>query len=300
MTAMLPCQAEIMNFRELGKTGTQISVLGLGTWRYQGGVEPLRTGLDLGATFIDTAEAYGTEEIVGEAIKGRRKDVFLASKISPRHFRRADVLKAASGSLGRLKTDYLDLYQLHWPNYTVPLEETMGAMETLVDCGMVRFVGVSNFMLADLKKAQKALSKHPIVSNQLRYNLTDRTIEGDLLSYCQDSRITVIAHSPLASSLRALRARDPEDVLGQLARTDSRSAAQIALNWCLAKQGVVAIPKSNSADHIRENCGAGDFELSDQELRLLDARIKFQRRTPFEIGLRGIVRHALQLTGRNQ
>jgi len=289
-----------MNFRELGKTGAQISVLGLGTWRFQGGVETLRTGLALGATFIDTAEAYGTEEIVGEAIKGRRKDVFLASKISPRHFRHADVLKAASGSLGRLKTDYLDLYQLHWPNYTVPLEETMGAMETLVDRGMVRFVGVSNFMLGDLKKAQKALSKHPIVSNQLRYNLIDRTIEGGLLSYCQDSRITVIAHSPLASSFRALRARDPEDVLGQLAKTDSRSPAQIALNWCLAKQGVVAIPKSNSADHIRENCGACDFELSDQELRRLDARIKFQRRTPFEIGLRGIVRHALQLTGRNQ
>src|SRR5208283_831929 len=289
-----------MIFRELGKTGAQISVLGLGTWRYQGGVEPLRAGLALGATFIDTAEAYGTEEIVGEAIKGRRKDVFLASKISPRHFRHADVLKAASGSLRRLKTDYLDLYQLHWPNYTVPLEETMGAMETLVDRGIVRFVGVSNFMLGDLKKAQKALAKHPIVSNQLRYNLIDRTIEGGLLSYCQDSRITVIAHSPLASSFRALRARDPEDVLGQLAKTDSRSPAQIALNWCLAKQGVVAIPKSNSADHIRENCGACDFELSDQELRRLDARIKFQRRTPFEIGLRGIVRHALQLTGRNQ
>ena len=284
---------------ELGKTGVRIPLLGLGTWRYHGGVEALRTGLDLGATFIDTAESYGTEETVAEAIKGRRNKIFLASKVSPRHFRYADVLKAAIESLRRLQTDYLDLYQLHWPNYTVPLEETMSAFETLIDRGMVRFIGVSNFMLSDLRKAQRALSRHRVVSNQLRYNLIDRTIEGGLLKYCQESRITVIAYSPLAANFPALRARDPENVLGQLAQTKSRSAAQIALNWCLAKPGLVTIPKSNSGEHIRENCSAADFQLSDQELHLLNAKITFRRRGSLEIGLRRLVRHALQMTGRN-
>jgi diketogulonate reductase-like aldo/keto reductase len=289
-----------MKFRELGTTGFLIPSVGLGTWRYQGGVEPLRAGLALGATFIDTAEAYGTEEVVGEAIQGRRRDVFLASKVSPRHFRYADVLTAASASLKRLKTDYLDLYQLHWPNYTVPLEETMRAMETLLDRGMVRFVGVSNFMLADLQKAQKALRRHPIVSNQVRYNLIDRSIEGDLLKYCQASGITVIAHSPLASSFPALRSNDPDDVLGKTAKKNFRSAAAIALNWCLSQPGVVPIPKANSLAHVEENCAASDFQLSEQELQALSTKIKCQRRGSLEIKLRRIVRHALQVAGRNQ
>jgi hypothetical protein len=289
-----------MQYRELGKTGVHLPVVGLGTWQYQGGVDPLRKGVALGARFIDTAESYGTEDIVGEAIQEIRKDIFLASKVSPRHFRYSDVIQSANASLGRLKTDYLDLYQLHWPNYTIPIAETMGAMEQLVDSGKIRFIGVSNFMLSDLRDAQKAMLKHKIVSNQVRYNLIDRTIENGLLAYCQEHDITVIAHSPLATGLAGIRARDPENVLGKLAEAKSKTVAQLALNWCLAKQDVVVIPKSNSPEHVTENCAASDFQLSSEDLRLLDTKVKFHRRSSLEICLRRFARHALQMTGRNQ
>lgn len=289
-----------MEYRKLGTTSIALPVIGLGTWQYNGGVEPLRTGIALGARFIDTAEAYGSEEVAGEAIRKIRKDVFLATKVSPRHFRFEGVIDAADRSLSRLQTDYIDLYQLHWPNYTVPLEETMGAMERLVETGKIRFIGVSNFMLADLKAARKVLVKSSIVSNQVRYNLIDRTIEPDLLPYCREQGITIIAHSPLATGLSNLRARDPEDILGQLAARKSKTMAQIAINWCLSKPGVVTIPKASSPAHVRENCQACDVPLSDEDLRLLDTGVKFRRRSRFELGLRRIVRRALQSAGKNQ
>ena len=137
-----------MNHKELANTGTRLAEIGLGTWQYEGGVEPLRTGIALGACFIDTAESYSTEEVVGRAIQGIRNKVFVATKVSPRHFRRSDVIRSAEASLRRLKTDYIDLYQLHWPNYAVPIEETMAAMEKLVESGKIRFIGVSNFSAA--------------------------------------------------------------------------------------------------------------------------------------------------------
>jgi diketogulonate reductase-like aldo/keto reductase len=162
-----------MHHKDLAETGIRLPAVGLGTWQYRGGIEPLRTGITLGAYFIDTAESYGTEEVVGQAIHGIRKDIFLATKVSPRHFRRADVIAAAEASLKQLNTDYIDLYQLHWPNHTIPIEETMGTMEQLVDSGKIRFIGVSNFFLHDLRNAQKAMSKHKIVSNQVRYSLIE-------------------------------------------------------------------------------------------------------------------------------
>jgi diketogulonate reductase-like aldo/keto reductase len=286
--------------RELGKTGIQLPVIGLGTWRYQGGVQPLRTGLALGARFIDTAESYGTEQVVGEAIEEVRNEIFLATKVAPRHFRYSDVIQSANDSLRRLKTDYIDLYQLHWPNHTIPIKETMRAMEALVDAGKIRFIGVSNFMLRDLQDAQKAMTKYAIASNQVRYNLIDRTIESGLLSYCQEHSITVIAHSPLAESPRSIRAKDPKDVLGQLAQARSKTTAQIALNWCLSKPGVVAIPKANSSEHVKENVAAFDFQLSAQELQLLGLKIQFRCRSSLEIELRRFARHVSQLMGRNQ
>lgn len=289
-----------MEFRKLGATAVNLPVIGLGTWQYNGGIQPLRTGIALGARFIDTAEAYGTEEVVGEAIRKIRKDVFLATKVSPRHFRYSEVIDAVDRSLSRLQTDYIDLYQLHWPNYTVPIEETMGAMERLVESGKIRFIGVSNFMLADLEAARKVLVKSSIVSNQVRYNLIDRTIERDLLPYCREHNITIIAHSPLATGLSNLSARDPENILGQLAGRRSKTIAQIAIDWCLAKPGVVTIPKASSPEHVRENCEAFDAPLPDQELRLLDTQVKFRCRGRLELGLRRVVRHALQIAGKNQ
>jgi diketogulonate reductase-like aldo/keto reductase len=288
-----------LELRELGKTGVRIPSIGIGTWRYSGGAAPLQAGLALGARFIDTAEAYGTEEIVAEAIRGLRKDIFLATKVSPRHFRYSEVITSANESLRHLRTDYIDLYQLHWPNYTVPMEETMGAMEDLVDQGKVRFIGVSNFMLRDLINARDALKRHELVSNQVRYNLIDRTIEGDLLRYCQEMQITVIAHSPLAANFATIQAMDPEGVLPSLAELHSQTPAQIAINWCLSKQGVVTIPRSNLVEHVKENCSASAFKLSAHALRLLENKIEFRKRGFFEIGIRRVARHALQVAGRD-
>ena len=182
---------------ELGMTGVQIPVIGFGTAGLQGGVEPIRKAVSMGANLIDTAESYGTDEVVGEAIQDIRDQVFVATKVSAEHFRHDDVLKAADGSLQRMGIDRIDLYQLHWPSADIPLAETMQAMDELVDQGKIRFVGVSNFSVAQIEEAQAA-SKNPVVSNQVIYSLAKRGIEEDVLPYCQENGITVIAYSPLA------------------------------------------------------------------------------------------------------
>jgi diketogulonate reductase-like aldo/keto reductase len=272
--------------KDLGKTGVQIPEVGIGTWHYHAGPEPLRKGLAGGALFIDTAESYGTEPVVAEAIAGKRDSVFLATKVSPENFRRAGVLKSADRSLRQLGTDYIDLYQLHRPNSEIPLEETLGALEELADLGKIRFIGVSNFSVAQLQCAQRAVRKHPIVSNQVRYNLVDRTITSDLLPYCQANQITVLAYSPLARGLQHILDCDPQLTLQTMARCTGRSVAQIALNWCLCQPGVVVIPKGNSVEHIMENCGASDWRLSPEQLRQLDEHIAFRQRGGFENLLR--------------
>lgn len=154
-----------MQQRELGATGVMVPEVGLGTWRYKGGPAPLSRGLDLGATLIDTAEIYGTEGVVGEAIRGRREQVFLATKVSGRHLRYDQVIKAANESLKRLGTDVIDLYQVHWPDRKVPIAETMRALEELAEAGKVRYIGVSNFSVREVEQAQAALKKARIVAN---------------------------------------------------------------------------------------------------------------------------------------
>jgi diketogulonate reductase-like aldo/keto reductase len=287
-----------MNFKELGDTGIRLPEIGFGTWRYTAGPALLRRAIELGATFIDTAEAYGTESIVGEAIQGLRDRVFVATKASPRNFRPNDLLRAADRSLQRLRTSHIDLYQLHWPNYTVPIEETMAAMEELAWTGKVRFIGVSNFSAAELRKAQTALSRNRIVSNQVRYNLVDRTIERELLRYCQQNRVTVIAHSPLAEGLPCIEARDKNGVLGNVAAATGKSEAQVALNWCISKLNVIAIPKASTVEHVQEDCGASGWQLSSEQLRLLDQGIGFARRGRVEALARRTARRVLQRFGR--
>ena len=153
-----------MDYKKLGDTRVEVPEIGLGTSQYTGGDEPLRKGVSLGAYLIDTAEAYRTEDAVGDAIAGIREDVFVATKVSPSHFRHDDLIKAADDSLKRFRTDRIDLYQLHWPTASVPIEETMGAMDELVEEGKVRFIGVSNFSAKQLEEAQ-AETSNKIVSN---------------------------------------------------------------------------------------------------------------------------------------
>jgi diketogulonate reductase-like aldo/keto reductase len=289
-----------MLLKELGNTGIPLSEIGFGTWNYSGGVEPLRAAVECGVRLIDTAELYGTEEIVGEAIRGRRHQVFLATKVLPRNFRRRDLIAAAERSLRRLGTDHIDLYQLHWPNLAIPIEEPMRGMEELVDSGKVRFIGVSNFSLRDLLNAQAALSRQRIVANQVRYNLAERTIERGLLQYCQKNGITVIAYSPLASGLGNIRAMDPERVLRRVAQTCAKSEAQVALNWCISKENVIAIPKASTVAHVIENVGASGWKLQPELAHLLEKRIRYRRRGALEMGARRAVRWGMQKLGRWQ
>ena len=289
-----------MTCKELATTQLQISEVALGTWRYKGGSEALLRGVELGARFIDTAESYGTEGVVGEAIKGVRGQVFVATKISPVHFSEHDVIQAAEASLRRLQTDYIDLYQLHWPNYTVPISETMAAMERLVEMGKIRFIGVSNFSVAELRRAQAQLTRARIVSNQVRYSLLDRTAEQEMLPYCKANGISLLAFSPLGSDFKSLLSADPEDILGDIAATIGKTRAQVALNWCVSHPAVIAIFKADRVDHVRENCGASGWALSGAQFRRLTERVvPILSRGRLEQFGRRIARRALQHIGKN-
>ena len=240
-----------------------------------GGVEPLRRGIDLGANLIDTAEIYGTEGVVGQAIKEIRERVFLASKVSGQHLEYDDVLRACEGSLRRLDVAQIDLYQVHWPNRTVPITETMRAMEFLADSGLIRYIGVSNFSAQELKDAQQAMKHHSIVSNQVLYNLHRRGIEGSLLPYCIENQVTVIAYTPLASGKLAGRKQlftgRRVRTLRDIANAEHKTIAQIALNWLICHDNVIAIPKSDSLERTVENCGASGWRLSTEEMEQIDA-----------------------------
>lgn len=279
-----------MELKELGGTGVMVPEIGLGTWKYSGGNEPLRRGIELGAFLIDTAEMYRTEDAVGRAVKGIREQVFIATKVLGSNLRHDQVLRAAEKSLNLLDTGHIDLYQIHWPNSGVPIGETMRAMEELVDSGMVKHIGVSNFSVRELAEASSVMTKYPIVSNQVLYNLKRRDIESELIPYCQQNNITVLAYTPLADGSLAVGAAIPNGSRSGLRRTADRlfgrerekealqsvaadvgkTPAQVALNWCTVKPNVIAIPKSNSVARTEENCGASGWRLTEEQLRFLD------------------------------
>ncbi len=263
-----------MKTKPLGGTGIRLPEIGLGAWQYRGGVAPLRRGVELGANLIDTAEMYRTEDTVGEAVRDMRERVFVASKVSGDHLGYDQVLRAADESLRRLGIDTIDLYQIHWPSRSTPIAETLRAMETLVDTGRVRYIGVSNFSTDELDDARSAMKHHPIVSNQVLYNLRHREIERSLMPYCLRHDVTIIAYTPLDSGKLAgkpgmFAARDAR-VLHDVAGTYGKTAAQVALNWCTAHEGVIAIPKSDSIERTEENCGASDWRLSREDMARLD------------------------------
>ncbi len=263
-----------MEFKDLGATGVRVPEIGLGTWQYRGGEAPIKKAVELGACLIDTAEMYGTEEAVGAAIKGLREKVFIATKVSGNHLRYEQVLAAADASLKRLGVEAIDLYQIHWPDPAVPIAETIGAMEKLVDDGKVRFIGVSNFYLKNLQEAEGVMKKHKIAANQVKYSLLQRGIEEDTLGYCQKNRIAVIAYSPLARgalcSRTLLKNRRALAALQQIASETGKTMAQVALNWCVAKPGVIAIPKSDKVERVVEMCGASGWKLSQSQIAALE------------------------------
>lgn len=272
-----------MEMKHLGTTGVRVPEIGIGTWEYHGGVDPLVAGIALRAFLVDTAEIYGTESIVGEAIKRfPRDEVMVATKVSGDHLGHNDVLRAAEASLHRLGVETIDLYQIHWPSSEVPIEETMGAMETLVDQGKVRFIGVSNFDRIELEAAQRAMRKYRIESNQVLYNLLEREIEAELLPYCQEQEITVLAFSPLARGSLLSRPlfgmpSGAIETLHAISREVEKTPAQVALNWCTSHAGVVAIPKADLLEHIEEDCRASGWRLPEEYIQALDAAFQPSR-----------------------
>lgn len=237
-------------------------------------IEAIRLGLDLGMNLIDTAEMYGaghSEEVVARALEGHTERVFVASKVSPRHFAHDDILHSARMSLKRLNRKQMDLYQLHWPNPRIPIAETMRAMEKLVKDGLVRFIGVSNFSVDQMREAQESLSHEKIVSNQIEYSLVDRSPESGLLQHCKKEGVTVIAYSPLGQG-KIPRGRGPAfKVLDEIAARHGRSRNQIALTWVLQSDNVVAIPKASDTSHVQENASVAEWKLPSDERTRLDA-----------------------------
>ena len=261
-----------MRLVELGKTGERIPALGMGTWKlgsdHGTAIESIKEGLKLDMRFVDTAEMYHTEDIVGQAIKG--EEVFIATKVSPEHFRYEDVKASCNASLKRLGVKQIDLYQLHWPNRRVPISETMKAMEELVKEGKIRHIGVSNFSVEDINEANACLKKNEIVSNQVQYSLTAREIEKELAKFCKKEKITIIAYSPLARGGLLERRHEATDVLKMVGERHGKSAAQVALNWVVSKDNTVAIPKAGNLEHVRENAKALDFMLERKDIKDLE------------------------------
>ena len=253
-----------MEKRPFAWTGEQVPVIGQGTWEIQG-VEALRRGLDLGMTHIDTAEMYRTEEQVGQAIAGRRDEVFLASKVLPGNASYEGTLRACEASLGRLQTNRLDLYMLHWPGRH-PIRDTMRAMEKLVADGMVRFIGVSNLDLKELQAAEAALKNERMACNQVLYHLGDRGIERRLLPYCKERQIAVVAYSPFGHG--SFPANHP--VLADIAKRHGMTTRQVVLRWVTRDDQVFTIPKTSRPERVPENAGGSGWQLAEQDLAAID------------------------------
>ncbi len=257
-----------MDNKPLGRSGVDIPEIGMGTWHYKGDAAVMRRALELGSFLIDTAENYGTEENVGRAIRGQRDDYFIATKVSPEHFRYDDVLSAADGSLKALGTDRIDLYQLHAPSAAVPVTETMRAMDHLVAAGKVRFVGVSNFSVEELREAEEALGSGSVVENQIKYSLFDREFAESVIPYCEEHGVTVLAYSSLEHGRFAdemKRRSGLRDVMDCVTAETGKTAAQVILNWVLRSPAVVTIPQTNRVERVDENCGASGWRLSDEQ-----------------------------------
>jgi diketogulonate reductase-like aldo/keto reductase len=263
--------ARTVRFRD----GTVVPALGQGSAGLGKGKHPqaveeeaVRTGLSLGMTLIDTAEVYGSEEFIGRAIAGQRNRVFLVSKVWPSHVAGNGVVRACEASLKRLGTDHLDLYLLHWPNGVTNLSSVVTAFENLRSAGKIRAWGVSNFKVSGMEDLFRIPKGDRCATNQLSYSLGDRGIERDLLPWCEQRSMPVMAYSPLGGTGASLL-RDP--TLVRIGAAHGCSAAAVALAWTIRNGNVIAIPESGLVAHVKENAVALSLTLTPQELQLLDA-----------------------------
>jgi len=262
-----------LRLKPFGRTGVAVPAIGQGTWYMErdgrpNAVAALRAGLDLGMSHIDTAEMYGSglvEEIVGEAIAGRRENVFLVSKVLPQHASFEGVLRACEGSLGRLRTERLDVYLLHWRG-SHPLEQTIGGFERLVRDGKIRFWGVSNFDVEDLEAALAIAGEGRMACNQVLYHLEERAIEHEVIPWCREHGVAIVGYSPFGSGRFPSATSGGGRALAEIARARRITPRQVALAFLVREDTVFAIPKSSSVEHVRENAAAGDVELSAEEV----------------------------------
>jgi diketogulonate reductase-like aldo/keto reductase len=259
--------------REFGSTGVSVPVIGQGTWKMDAkGLVALRTGIEVGMTHIDTAELYtGAEEVVAKVIRGNRDKIFLVSKVLPSNASYKGTLRACDASLKRLKTDYLDVYLLHWWTGAYPIAETMRAMEELVAAGKIRHIGVSNLDIEQLRQSQKALSREKIVCNQVLYHLRSRGIENRLIKYCESQKIAVVGYSPFGQGDFPSARTKQGKALETIATKHGKSPRQVALNFLTRRKGLFAIPKSGNVDHVRENSGGVEWKLDQEDLDLIDS-----------------------------
>lgn len=265
-----------MEYKALAE-GVRIPALGLGTWTMGGRsgsdttwdseeIAAIRVGIDLGMTHIDTAEYYGAghaEELVGEAIEPYdRRDLFITTKVWRNHLRYDDLLASMKASLKRLGLDYVDLYLIHWPNPEVPLSETMRGLEHCAEEGYTSLIGVSNFSASLLGEAQAHLRDHRLVADQVEYSLMEQGPRSELLPYCVENDVMLIAYTPLA---KGRLAKPGYAVLDSLAEKYGRTQAQVSLNWLISQENIITIPKASRLGHLRDNVGSLGWRLSDED-----------------------------------
>jgi diketogulonate reductase-like aldo/keto reductase len=268
-----------MTKRRFGPLPDEVPIVGQGTWQLAEGrddapeIAALRAGIARGLTHIDTAEMYGggrAEQLIAEAIRGiPRRDLFIVSKVLPGNASRAGTQRACEQTLRRLGTDHLDVYLLHWRG-RVPLAETLGALEELVDQGKIRALGVSNFDVDDLEEARGLLRKHPIACNQVLYHLGERHIDVDLVPYCAKHQIAVVGYSPFGHGRFPAASRAGGKALAAVAARHHATPRQVALAFLARKAPLFTIPKASSVEHAEENAGALHLTLSSDDLADID------------------------------
>lgn len=268
-----------------GPTRVQVPKVGLGTWYLEESdsktaIAAVQTALDLGLTHVDTAELYGSgkaESLVGQAIEGRRDEIFLVSKVMPSNASRKGTLSHCEQTLKRLRTDHLDCYLLHWPG-SYPLEDTIAALEELVTSGKTRAWGVSNFDEGELQNALDIAGPGRIACNQVLYHLEERSIEHAVVPWCEQNGVAVVGYTPYGQH-RQFPPRGPGGaVLGEIAERLGATARQVALAFLTRRPGFFAIPKSTNPDHLRENAGGAALTLSPQDLAAIERAFPVGRR----------------------
>ena len=274
-----------MKHRIFGPTGKQVSIIGQGTWNMEkddrrAAIAALRRGLDLGMSHIDTAEMYGdgrVEELVAEAIEGRRGEVFLVSKVLPQNASRRGTVEACERSLRRLRTDHLDCYLLHWPGRH-PLRDTIAAFEELRAAGKIRAWGLSNFDEEELAEAIRIAGEGKIACNQVLYHLEERAIEHAVIPFCDEHGIAVVSYSPFGSGDFPSPHSTGGRVLAGIAAAHGATPRQIALAFLLRYPSLFAIPKAARAEHAEDNAAAAEIELTEDDLRQIDEAFPRGRR----------------------